>query len=184
MAYEHSTFEGLQTYGRVPELVMKTQSGIVRDAPYSRMPYSEPSNQPYTWDKEALKGVHAKTELNSRFFSASNFEYLQDQIRYRVYQQSGSQYVIDRQNDDELKIVMRSIYMTYARHRVDELEQELKELNEMVLAYCVKDVLTAVDHYMKYLNTLAYMPQQPARPVNPSMSGTKGSYSSENIKFF
>lgn len=183
MAYEHSTFEGLQTYGRVPELVMK-QQGVVRDAPYARTPYDEPAGQPYTWDKEALRGVHAKTELNTRFFSRENFEYLQEQIRYRVYQQSGNQYIVDRQNDDELKIVMRSIYMTYARHRAGELEEELKDLNEHVLAYCVKDVLTAVDHYMKYLNTLAYMPQQPARPVNPSMSGTKGSYKSENIKFF
>ncbi len=46
--------------------------------------------------------------MNSLFFSVSNREKLQGDIKSRVSELSGGKYNIDRQSDDDLFTIMRS----------------------------------------------------------------------------
>ena len=101
------------------------------------------------------------TSLSRAYFSSKNIDYLQNELRSRILEQSAGQFNICRQSDRELLIIMRSYYLTYARHVVGHEEEEIDSLNERVLNYAVPNVLggiheakrNLVDMYGPGLNT-------------------------------
>ena len=64
--------------------------------------------------KDAMTGNWYNTILSDAFFSHENIQILQNGIRAGVYKKSNSQYLISEQDGDELKIVMRSIFLQYS----------------------------------------------------------------------
>lgn len=176
-----TTFDGQVNFGRVPEIRKRGAQFALPNLYHS----GREGEGPHQFHKEAVAGLQYPTELNQAFFAKDNLDRLQEEVRQRVYQASGSkQWVIDRQSDDEMKIIMRGVYLQNARHRVGETQQELAELNETVLTFAVKDVMTAVEHYMTYVQTLAEPVTPLDQPNASSMRGTKGSYQVENVRFF
>lgn len=85
--------------------------------------------------QQATIRIHACTPMNQAFFSEENIKLLQDELRYRVWVKSGKKHVIDPQRPDELKTIMRSYYLQYAGNVVGREADEIKELNERVLAF-------------------------------------------------
>lgn len=137
-----------------------------------------------TFAKEAIAGLQTPTPLSEAFFSRKNLNTIQDEIRYRVHISSGKKYTIDRQDDDAVKVRMRGVYLLWAQHRVGDLPAELAELNERVISDAVREVLSAVEHFIRYRHDIALYPLPLERPTDPSMRGTKGTYTASNVKFF
>jgi hypothetical protein len=67
------------------------------------------------------------------FTSAENLELLNAQIQEGVYHASEGNVRIGRQSQEELKTIMRSIYLTEARHLQFEVAEQVRELNRSVL---------------------------------------------------
>ena len=65
---------------------------------------------------DALNGVWEDNVLSQVYFSAGNIQIIQNGIRGGVYKMSSSKYNVPPQNIDQLKIVMRSTYLQYAKH--------------------------------------------------------------------
>ena len=63
---------------------------------------------------EALYGIQETSKLNQLFFSKKNMENIQNMIRYQVFLKSDKKFIIDRQSDIELEIIMRSIYLQHS----------------------------------------------------------------------
>jgi len=99
----------------------------------------------------ALSGTWENNVLAQVFFSAGNIQIIQNGMRAGVYAMSGDKYVIPPQNLDALKIVMRSIYLQYAKHYATDITKQVEELNKLVLDYCVPFVYNESHAYMKYL---------------------------------
>jgi len=99
----------------------------------------------------ALAGTWENNVLAQVFFSVGNIQILQNGMRAGVYAMSNNKYVIPPQNIDALKIVMRSIYLQYAKHYVENITRQVEELNKLVLDYCVPFVYNESHAYMKYL---------------------------------
>jgi hypothetical protein len=122
---------------------------------------------------EATKGIHEADAIANKFFSQDNIEALQHGIRYGVYKKSGGKHVIDNQSEDELKIIMRGIYLDHTSSRIFEINDEIKRLNSNVLDYCIPRILQEIEMYMKYLhdstNSLTYM----SHAESTSVKGTK-----------
>jgi hypothetical protein len=60
--------------------------------------------------------------------------------------------VISPQNIDNLKIIMRSIYLQYAEHREDiSVTKQVEDLNEIVLGYVIPTVYNETIGYLKYI---------------------------------
>lgn len=127
-----------------------------------------------TFQQQALIRVHTATPLNQAFFSDANIGYLQDEIRYRVWEKSGRKYVIDPQRPDELKTIMRAYYLQYNINVEKDAAKELQGLNERVLKYCVDDVLGSINMWLYNRNQTLNYPDQISRPVNANIYGTKG----------
>lgn len=98
------------------------------------------------------------TPLSRVFFSRVNIDALQEGIRYRVYVETQGRHVIDRQSDQELFTVMRSIYLQYARNDPRNIIGQVRQLNALVLDYCVRTVVSELGMYMRYLHDISHMP--------------------------
>lgn len=109
-----------------------------------------PANQCSTF-RNPTEGLWDETMLSKAFFSYENIKILQNGIRSGVYKRSNSQYVIGDQDCDSLKIVMRSVYLQHAANQVNNIPQQIEALNQLVLNYCIEQVYSEAQGYMKYL---------------------------------
>lgn len=123
---------------------------------------------------DMLRGNWDHTLLSEAFFTRKNADGIQMAIRKEVYRRSGSKkYIIDNQDVDELKMIMRGIYLQYAKNNPYDITGQVKELNELIIEWCVPRILSEVDQYNYYLNDISHMPIPLEQPMNMSSAGTR-----------
>ena len=123
---------------------------------------------------DMLRGNWDKNDVAQAFFTANNVARIQAAVRKEVYTRSGSKkYVIDDQSVDELKMILRGIYLQYAKNNPFNVEGQVNDLNELIIDWCVPRILSEVDHYFFYLNDISHLPVPLTQPMNMSSSGTR-----------
>jgi len=123
---------------------------------------------------DMIRGNWEKSPVSDRFFTPENVAFIQNAIRRGVYDKSGSRkYVIDEQDVDEIKIIMRSMYLTYGRNNQFDIEGQVNELNQYVIEWAVPRILSEIDHYVYYLNDITHMPVPLQQPQSMSSAGTR-----------
>lgn len=125
-----------------------------------RIPVSECSDF-----REAMTGNWHNTTLSNAFFSASNIQIIQNGIRAGVYKRSNGMYIVGNQKCDELKIIMRSIFLQYSKNQPDNIASQIQALNTLVLNYAIKQVYGEAEGYMKYKRDASSMYTPIAPPV-------------------
>ena len=85
---------------------------------------------------DALKGNIESTPLSIAFFSQKNINTLQHAIQQEVFKLSNHKYMIDKQNEDVLKIIMRSIYLQNAALLPTQIQEQVNQLNSIIVEYC------------------------------------------------
>lgn len=125
------------------------------------------------YKEEALKGIQSDSLLSNVFFSKDNIDLIQDRIRYNVWLKSGKKHIIGRQSDTELEIVIRSIYLQYSKNLQYDIKEQIKELDDIVIDYCVPKILTEVEQYLSYKIDVSNLPKPMERPQNLSSAGAK-----------
>jgi hypothetical protein len=128
-----------------------------------------PANQCVTF-RNPTEGLWTKNSLSDTFFSLQNIQALQNGIRSGVYHRSNGQYEIGTQDCDTLKVIMRSIFLQYSANKPNEIRQQVHELNKMVLEYCIQQVYSEAQGYMKYLNDASTLVIPIAHPVMTSQN--------------
>jgi hypothetical protein len=123
-----------------------------------------PANQCATF-RNPTEGLWTDTNLSSVFFSQQNIQILQNGIRAGVYHRSNGQYVIGPQDCDSLKIVMRSVFLQHSINQDFNIPQQITELNKIVLDYCIQQVYSEAQGYMKYINDVSTLAVPIAHPV-------------------
>ena len=123
---------------------------------------------------DMLRGNCEKSPVSEIFFSAENIEVIQNFIRREVYNKSTPKgYIIDKQSVEELKIIMRAIYLQYARNLPTDIKGQLDDLNVKVADWCVPHILSAVDHYHFYINDISHLPVPLEHMKHLSRAGTR-----------
>jgi hypothetical protein len=118
---------------------------------------------------DALSGNNWEDNiLASAYFSSENIQIVQNGLRAGVYEMSNNKFVISPQNIDQLKIVMRSMYLQYAKHEPTNISKQIEELNRLVLGYAVPYVYNESMGYMKYLEdqSMLVVPLELPKPIN------------------
>jgi hypothetical protein len=123
-----------------------------------------PANQCVTF-RNPTEGLWNDTTLSMAFFSQQNIQMLQNGIRAGVYKKSNGQYTIGPQDCDSLKIIMRSVYLQYAANQVNNISEQVAELNKIVLNYCIQQVYSEAQGYIKYINDASTLVVPIAHPV-------------------
>lgn len=141
------------------------------------------SNKPQTHFENTLNYTQEETPLSTTYFSKDNMEALQRDIRNAVYEicqrdtdpilNNHKPIRIGRQNDIQLQIIMRSIYLQYAKHLDYNIPQQIRELNDLVIREAVPDIITNVKQYLGYSNDIQRLPMPMDLPIYPSSKGEK-----------
>jgi len=123
-----------------------------------------PANQCVTF-RNPTDGLWTDTQLSQAFFSKENILILQNGIRAGVYHKSNGQYTIGQQDCDSLKIIMRSVYLQHSANQPNNITQQVTELNKIVLNYCIQQVYSEAQGYMKYIDDASTLVVPIAHPV-------------------
>lgn len=115
--------------------------------------------------RDALTGTWANTPLSIMFFSLENIKLLQNAIKKGVYERSNKQFLIDPQSCDELKIIMRSIFLQNSENLPYNLRNQIQALNNMITTFSVEQIYNEAVAYLKYKRDASYIYTLPPQPV-------------------
>jgi hypothetical protein len=121
---------------------------------YDKIPIDEKT----TSYRNALTGNIESNNLSKTFFSAGNILILQHGLMAGVYKSSGGRFRIGYQNEDTLKIIMRSIFLQHASNLPTSITQQVEELNKLVLEYAIPQICSEAEGYIKYKNDVSTLP--------------------------
>ena len=152
--------------GRLPLSDSESKLSIPSAPLFAPEPYIVPERV-----AEQIQYRHSNTDLNTAFFSEQNVDRLQLQIQGAVFAMVGAR--IDRQSDPDLKLVMRSYYLQYARNDRTQVSKELEELNERVVNFCANRIAVEVEAYRYYRKDILDFPAPIANPVDVKIYGTR-----------
>ena len=125
-------------------------SAIAQFSLYDQIPVNEPSSA-----YNSLAGNWIKTELSNLFFSMENVERLQAGIINGVKHKSHGKFNIGKQNYDTLNVIMRSIFLQKSKNRCSNLSQQVLDLNDEVLNYCIPQIYGEVIGYINYTKDIS-----------------------------
>jgi hypothetical protein len=121
---------------------------------YDKIPIDEKT----TSYRNALTGNIEDNKLSKTFFSSGNILILQHGLMGGVYKSSGGRFRIGYQNEDTLKIIMRSIFLQHSANLPHSITQQVEELNKLVLDYAIPQICSEAEGYIKYKNDVSTLP--------------------------
>ena len=127
--------------------------------------YDRASSKPASFH-DALTGSWEETPLSRAFFSSENQQILQNGIRAGVYKMSSGRYSIAQQSFDEIKIIMRAIYLQNSANMPGNITAQIADLNNAVLKYTVPMVYNEAKGYLVYLRDASTLVVPMSAPVN------------------
>ena len=113
-----------------------------------------------------------KTAIYERFFSKNNIKYIQEKIVKNVKDCSQGGYDISEQEESNVLIIMRSIYMDNLTNTCDT-EKEVAYMNHLVIKYCVNNIITNIKQYVHYLKSISTLPVPMEHPKYMRPDGLK-----------
>lgn len=112
-----------------------------------------------------------QTPLNTLFFSEFNVNLLQRAIRQGFKNKTGI--AIDYQNKDDLYGIMRSTFINNAGDHLTAVNEQVKQMNEVVIQTALSQIQSGVSQYMGYIRDIDTLSVPLAQPVNTSTYGKK-----------
>lgn len=171
MTSSHHLYAGTKMTGPVPNILDKEGNSYASSA-YKLTPtgihlFGETNRQ------DLVGHLHKSTPLNEVFFSSSNIQKLQKDIAEQVHLMSGGKYSIGPQDEQQLKLIMRSYYLMYGQNNPANVAGELEDLNRRVVGYASGKIYSEVDFHDFYLKDLQQFPDPIANPTNVGVYGTR-----------
>ena len=113
------------------------------------------------------------TSLSVNFFSKENINKIQNLIKRGVYYKSNKQHIIADQNEQELVIIMRSIYLQYGKNLPTNINDQINELNNMIVEWAIDNIISNIEQYISYKKTCSTLPMPIEHAQLTSTAGTK-----------
>jgi len=112
---------------------------------------------PGSYAAKALAGNQETSLFTELYFSKANIDELQRILRYAVYLATDKKHVIDTQNEEELLIVMRAIYLEYGRVELNpcKIKCAIENLNNLVVNRVLPNLISHIEQYQGYLRDIA-----------------------------
>ena len=128
----------------------------------------------YNLEKMGIGGLIEKTKLSTMFFSESNINLLQKLIKYNVKKETNK--IISEQSNEELFIIMKSIFLNKANLGVKTdacIKKELRKLDLLVANECTKKIITQIKQHIIYLDNINNLAVPMERAESTNIKGTK-----------
>lgn len=133
----------------------------------------------------ALRGMQLNnTPLSVKFFSQDNTDYIQKQIKMIIYRKSKGKIVLDEDQDEaDLLICMRAIFLEHSLYLPDHVEKQIKILNKKTLLSVIPDIITNIKQDLQYQKEISRPAIPMDRPMNVNSAGRKTLPSFTNVLF-
>jgi hypothetical protein len=95
-----------------------------------------------------------QSSLETYFFSDENMDYINKQIILSVYKNTNKKFRINNQSKEKLLIVMRYIFLEYARHLPYDIKKQILDLNCRVVQDIIPNIITNLNQKIDYLNEI------------------------------
>jgi hypothetical protein len=115
--------------------------------------------------QNVLVGTFERSQLSEKYFSKNNIDLIQNSIRKGVYDKSKQRILIDKQPEDQIVLVMRSMYLQYSKNLDINISKQIEELNNHVLNYCITSVYNEAVAYLKYKEDASSMHKPMQHPI-------------------
>ena len=111
---------------------------------YDRIPVDKKASE----YNDAMTGNWSSTLLSKAFFSAENVQIIQNSIKAGVYHNSKGTYVIGDQDEDTLKIIMRSTFLQFSSNSPQNITGQISNLNQLVVDYAIPQIIGEAEGYI------------------------------------
>ena len=135
---------------------------------YDRIPVSDGD----TYYRTAMTGNWDNDALSNAFFSEANMNIIQNGLRAGVYKESKGRFLIGKQDEAPLKMIMRSIFLQHSKNLPTNITQQIVQLNHLVLEYAVPQVMGEAIGYVKFKSDASTMYTPIQRPASTYYSKT------------
>jgi hypothetical protein len=106
--------------------------------------------------KSLLKGLYEPTPVGEIFFSQENINRIQKMIKYEIFVRSNGKYKLQiDQNESDLLVVMRDIYISCSTNMPYKVIHQVKDLNHRTIEKIIPDMMSLIrqdDEYIKQLD--------------------------------
>jgi hypothetical protein len=133
--------------------------------------------------RNTLNYSQEETPLSNAYFSKTNIDILQMHIKQEVFKRCENDtdpiltnhkpIHISNQDETSLQVIMRSIYLQYAKNSPTNIDNQVIELNNLVIAECVPDIITNLKQYLGYVADIQRLPNPLDHPSYVSSKGEK-----------
>ncbi len=93
-------------------------------------------------------------DLENTFFSDENISLINKQLILSVFKKSNGQIKISDQSKESLIIVMRYVFLEYARHLPYDVAGQIRELNCQVVGEILPKIITEATQRIAYLEEI------------------------------
>lgn len=107
-----------------------------------------------------------QSPLEDTFFSNENIDLINKQLILGVYNKTNGQVKISNQSKEKLIIVMRYVYLEYAKHLPHNITDQIRDLNCQVVGQILPDILTNVNQHINYLEEIQNPRKLMPLPIN------------------
>ena len=107
----------------------------------------------------SLKGIIEPSKTSQIFFSEENIDVIQQTIRFQIFKTK--ERIISKQSNEELIIIMRSIYLQYGDSgptNDSKVKVHVKELNARVISFCVNNISNQLEQHDLYIDNISSLP--------------------------
>lgn len=184
-------YQGFASYNDVPPLYGRQNESFYDEG--SGIPQMDKNNMtiqdiyrtPFLFTQEhdkkfnammpiALKGIQSESEMSKLFFSDQNIKRIQKMIRAEIHKATKGEFKLEvDQDQQDIFVVMRAVYMEYGRFLPNEMVRQVKRLNQKVVDSCKSGILTNIKQDYGYLKEINKPLSPIPRPINVNSKGRK-----------
>jgi len=119
---------------------------------------------------DAVTGQWENTPLSNAFFSGNNIMIIQNALRAGVHSASKGEYLICPQDEDNLKMIMRSIYLQNSKNNMTNIPSQIEKLNKIIVDMFVPKICNEAKAYLIYKRDASTMYTLMDHPIHSAIS--------------
>lgn len=112
-------------------------------------------------------------KMKNTFFSQQNINYLNNEIKRSVYNNSCEKFIIRDQKFEHVYKLMESIWDEHAQHLLSNKQLQIKILNDYVISFATETIIEEIRFRGRYIRDKFSKPVTLPDPINDSITGTK-----------
>lgn len=140
--------------------------------------YQDTKKQTESYKQTALRGYYqCKTDDNplaDMFFSGENVRRIQKKIKKEILEKTNGSFKLEvDQDDSDLVLAMRNIFLENSRFLPIKIVHQIKKLNQQVVDSIVPDMISQIKQEYGYIKEINEPLKPMMRPMNVSGAGRK-----------